>query len=131
MGSISQTYYPVCSIGQLAHAECLEFTLPENLTNQSANTKLMTAEAFVLNWYGNYYVYLNSCPHTHVNLNWSPEQFFDVEFQYIQCSLHGAIFDPQSGLCLRGPCLGESLISFPTIVQDDMVSINLKALDLT
>lgn len=129
MANASQIYYPVCPVEQLVHAECLEFTLPENLTIQNANMKLMTTEAFVLNWLGDYHSYLNSCPHTQVNLNWTPNQFLDVESQFIQCSLHGAVFDPASGLCLRGPCLGESLISLPTVIHDGIVSIDLKALN--
>lgn len=123
----SKTDYPVCPVGKLGHAECLEFTLPEDLTIDSANHRLITTDAFMLNWQGEFHAYLNSCPHTHVNLNWTPNQFLDVESQYIQCSLHGAIFEPLSGICVRGPCLGQSLISLPTVIHDGMVNIDLKA----
>jgi len=129
MSSPHQRYYPVCSLGQLAHAECLEFTLPAELTHQAADTNPILIEAFALNWQGQYYCYSNSCPHTNVNLNWTANQFFDLDTQYIQCSLHGALFDPQSGLCLRGPCLGESLIALPILIQDGVVSVDLKALN--
>ncbi len=43
-------------------------------------------------------VYLNQCPHTGVNLNWQPNQCFDVSEQYLVCNLHGALFQPEDGL---------------------------------
>lgn len=66
-------------------------------------------EGILLRWQGHWYAYRNACPHTGVNLNWMPDQFLDVTRQYLQCSLHGALFEPLSGKCIYGPCLGDSL----------------------
>lgn len=66
-------------------------------------------EGILLHWQGKWYAYRNACPHTGVNLNWTPDQFLDVTQQYLQCSLHGALFEPVTGLCHYGPCVGESL----------------------
>ena len=135
MSTRSQPVYQICSIGQLAHAECLEFTIPKDLLNRTSDSALCTPhtphtlEAFVVNWHGTHVAYLNNCPHTHVNLNWSPNQFFDIESHYIQCSMHGALFNPSSGVCLRGPCLGQSLTSLPTVVDNGMVCIELSKMD--
>jgi len=128
MSTRSQSIYPICSVGQLTHAECLEFTIPKDLLDSAGSPALCTAEAFLVNWHGTYQVYLNSCPHTQVNLSWSPNQFFDIESQFIQCSLHGALFDPSSGVCLRGPCLGRSLTALPVAVKDEMVCVELSAM---
>ena len=127
MTTSANSLFPVCPVGKLDHSQCLEFELPQNLTNDSANQRLITYEAFVLNWQGEFHAYLNSCPHTQVNLNWMPNQFFDLESHYIQCSMHGAIFEPQSGVCIHGPCLGQSLHSLPVYIQDDIVNIDLTA----
>lgn len=54
-------------------------------------------------------VYLNQCPHTGVNLNWQANQCFDVTEEYLACSVHGALFQPADGLCIYGPCRGQSL----------------------
>ena len=51
----------------------------------------------------------NSCPHTGAPMEWKPDQFLDYESEFIQCALHGALFDTQTGECLRGPCVGEFL----------------------
>lgn len=53
--------------------------------------------------------YLNSCPHTGAPLEWQPDQFLDVDNSFIQCAIHGALFRPEDGYCLRGPCAGDAL----------------------
>lgn len=53
--------------------------------------------------------YRNSCPHTGAPLEWLPDQFLDLDNSFIQCAIHGALFRPEDGYCLRGPCVGESL----------------------
>lgn len=62
------------------------------------------------------YAYLNSCPHTGVALEWQPDQFLDLENNFIQCALHGALFTVEKGYCVRGPCVGQSLVSLPVSV---------------
>lgn len=90
-------------------------------------------EGFVIHWQANWYAYYNHCPHTGVNLNWAPDQFFDLENSLLQCSMHGALFEPHSGLCIHGPCLGKSLLSLPLALENDIVYIvlsNIKEFEL-
>jgi len=53
--------------------------------------------------------YRNSCPHTGAPLEWVPHQFLDLGGAFIECAVHGALFDLVEGRCLRGPCVGEVL----------------------
>lgn len=53
--------------------------------------------------------YVNRCPHASTELDWQPGEFFEESGLYLICSTHGAIFEPGSGLCIAGPCRGESL----------------------
>lgn len=53
--------------------------------------------------------YINRCPHTGVNLDWTPDQFLDITGKLIQCATHGALFRIDNGLCTFGPCAGDSL----------------------
>ena len=53
--------------------------------------------------------YLDRCPHTGAPLEWLPDQFFDPDDSFIQCAIHGALFRPEDGYCVRGPCVGQSL----------------------
>ncbi|DBA00801.1 TPA: hypothetical protein N0F65_004706 [Lagenidium giganteum] len=45
--------------------------------------------------------FVNRCPHALLELDMDDGDFFADGF--IQCKAHGAFFDPQTGMCLRGP----------------------------
>ena len=73
---------------------------------------------------GNFvYAYADSCPHTGVELAWLPDQYLDADGMYIQCAMHGALFTPESGYCVRGPCAGQSLTAIPAEVIDGRVLV--------
>jgi len=55
------------------------------------------------------HVYVNSCPHLGVALDWTPDRFLSVDGSRIVCATHGAEFRIADGLCVRGPCLGDRL----------------------
>jgi nitrite reductase/ring-hydroxylating ferredoxin subunit len=111
----------ICEKHQLGHGDCLEFELnlqPETEPGAQKN-------AFVINWRGRFYAYRNQCPHTGITLNWAPNQFLDIQNRYVQCGLHGALFEPDSGLCIHGPCLAQSLASVPMIETELELFIDL------
>lgn len=78
---------------------------------------VLKKDAFLIYFKQRCYAYENSCPHTGVNLNWQKEQFFSLDGLFLQCSLHGALFEPDSGVCIQGPCLGKRLKSINTIID--------------
>lgn len=78
-------------------------------------------EIFVTRKNDLFYAYVNHCPHTGVNLNWREDQFLDIEQQFFQCALHGALFQVENGYCLRGPCVGESLQTVDITIKDDIL----------
>jgi nitrite reductase/ring-hydroxylating ferredoxin subunit len=56
------------------------------------------------------YAYLDICPHYgSTSLPWKRHQYLDGTSNYIVCSAHGALFDIESGRCIRGACVGQSL----------------------
>ena len=69
--------------------------------------------------------YRNRCPHTGAPLEWLPDQFLDLENSFIECALHGALFRPEDGYCLRGPCVGASLEGLELEVVDGRVQVTL------
>jgi nitrite reductase/ring-hydroxylating ferredoxin subunit len=79
---------------------------------------------FVVEVDGSLRGYVNSCPHARLPLNPRPDQFYDFSRTFLFCANHGAHFDPQTGLCLRGPCKGQSLQVFPVTVEGDLVVID-------
>ena len=64
------------------------------------------------------YVYENRCPHRGIPLEWVPDQFLDHSGRLIQCASHGALFLPDSGECVAGPCSGESLTPIARHIAD-------------
>ena len=70
---------------------------------------------------GQFTAFRNSCPHTGAPMEWKPDQFLDNENEFIQCSLHGALFDTQTGECLRGPCVGEFLQKESLLIDNKAV----------
>lgn len=69
----------------------------------------VTAAAFVIRHGGVVYGYVNRCRHVPVELDWQEGRFFDGDSDYLICSMHGALYLPDSGLCVAGPCRGQSL----------------------
>lgn len=65
------------------------------------------------------FVYENRCPHRGIPLEWVPDQFLDTSGQLIQCASHGALFLPESGECVAGPCAGAHLTPVPSHQDSD------------
>lgn len=76
------------------------------------------AELFVVRCGDRVRAYRNHCPHTGAPLEWIPDRFLDLEGELIQCALHGALFRPDTGLCLRGPCVGQRLQPLHLLERD-------------
>jgi nitrite reductase/ring-hydroxylating ferredoxin subunit len=76
---------------------------------------------FVVHRDGVYSAFINSCPHTGVNLEWQEDRFLDLDNTYIQCATHDALFETDSGLCIAGPCVGQSLQAVAIEIIDDEI----------
>ena len=58
--------------------------------------------------------WLNACPHVDgAPLAWRKDAYLSADGQTIVCYGHGAVFDPESGVCVRGPCIGQRLTPVP------------------
>lgn len=55
------------------------------------------------------HAYVNRCPHRGTSLDWAPNRFMSADGQHLQCATHGALFRPEDGVCVLGPCAGEKL----------------------
>jgi nitrite reductase/ring-hydroxylating ferredoxin subunit len=75
-----------------------------------------TLPAFAVRFRGRVYAYLNQCSHIGVELDWMPGEFFDDSGLYLICSMHGAVYQPETGHCRSGPCQSASLV--PVAVEE-------------
>ena len=76
---------------------------------------------FVVLRNGELRAYANICPHLSHPLDMLPDQFFAQEGRVLRCMSHGALFDPDSGLCIVGPCVGKSLLQLKCRVAEGQV----------
>ncbi len=68
--------------------------------------------------------FYNRCAHMELELDWNPGVFFDAANRYLMCATHGALFDPDSGRCVAGPCLGAALVALPVTVVGERVLVD-------
>lgn len=68
-----------------------------------------TCRAFAIRYRGQVHAYLNRCAHVAMEMDWLPNRFFDDTGQWLQCSTHGAVYRPDTGECVGGPCRGRLL----------------------
>jgi nitrite reductase/ring-hydroxylating ferredoxin subunit len=64
---------------------------------------------FFVRYDGRAYGYLNRCAHVPMELDWAEGQFFESSGLYLMCATHGAIYAPETGKCVGGPCRGGKL----------------------
>lgn len=84
-------------------------------------------EGFVVRANGRYFAYQNLCQHLPVTLDLQDGKFFSHDKKALQCHMHGALYDPQTGKCFAGPCEGESLIPLNLIEEEERLVVEIPA----
>ena len=74
-------------------------------------------DVFIVRQGSQVFPYRNSCPHTGGPLDWLPNQFLNLDGDYIQCATHAALFRLDNGHCVSGPCAGDRLTSVDVVVE--------------
>lgn len=67
--------------------------------------------------------WLNVCPHAGRRLDWAPGRFLKSKAGELVCAVHGATFELQGGLCVAGPCRGDSLRAVAVEIVDGDVRL--------
>ncbi|MFT5606577.1 MAG: nitrite reductase/ring-hydroxylating ferredoxin subunit [Parvicella sp.] len=80
-------------------------------------------KGFVVKHQDEIYVYENRCPHLGTQLDWTQGEFMDEDQRYIICSTHGALFEPDSGQCVMGPCKGQCLRALDFQIEDTKLTL--------
>tara|TARA_B100000614_G_scaffold62822_1_gene55694 strand:+ start:5266 stop:5613 length:348 start_codon:yes stop_codon:yes gene_type:complete len=98
----------VCSVHDVADESAREFQVGDQAV-------------VVVKFDGQFHAYLNWCPHLGIELNFMPDQFMDDEGRFLVCANHGALFEPENGHCLSGPCSGDTLTAVPLEVRGEEI----------
>jgi nitrite reductase/ring-hydroxylating ferredoxin subunit len=77
--------------------------------------------AFAVRYRGRVYAYANRCAHVGIELDWLPGEVFDDRREHLVCSTHGALYAPDSGACVAGPCRGGRLERVEVAERDGKV----------
>ena len=94
----------LCALADLAATGCREFRLGGGE---------WPVKGFVVQVPGGARAYVNRCAHVGYPLNHLPDRFLGLDGAVIQCGMHGALFEKESGQCIAGPCCGLTLIALP------------------
>jgi nitrite reductase/ring-hydroxylating ferredoxin subunit len=79
--------------------------------------------AFVVRWHAKPFAYINECMHQATELDWNEGDFFDESGLYLMCATHGAMYAPDSGLCVSGPCRGATLAAVSVSERDGHIFV--------
>jgi len=82
-------------------------------------------DAFAVAFDDEVFAYTNICPHRGTPLDWQPGDVFDESGLYLICATHGAIFSPDTGFCVGGPCQGASLKKIAITVKNELILLNI------
>lgn len=79
-----------------------------------------TTPALVVRWRGAVCGYINRCAHAAFPLDWKG-RVLEKSGRFIMCPKHGAIYEPDSGRCVGGPCTGGTLTALDVQEHDGSV----------
>ena len=99
---------PLCHESALAEGQALGFD-PDH---RGQDTLIL------LRHQGHLHAWANVCPHQGVPMAWRRHAHLNASGTHVQCHAHGALFDPASGLCVQGPCLGQHLRRREIVVDE-------------
>jgi nitrite reductase/ring-hydroxylating ferredoxin subunit len=75
--------------------------------------------AFAIRYRGRVHAYVNVCAHQELELDWIPGAFFDADGAMLVCAAHGALYEPDTGRCRAGPCVGAALTRVTVVERED------------
>jgi nitrite reductase/ring-hydroxylating ferredoxin subunit len=81
-------------------------------------------DGFAVMFAGEVAVFENTCRHIPISIDYGDNQFFTPDGQHIICRTHGAVYEPLSGLCVRGPCEGAKLAPIQFELRGEEIWIN-------
>ena len=78
-------------------------------------------EGFCIRLGDQVHAYLNECAHLPMSMDWDDNEFFTEDGKRLLCKTHGAVYVPETGLCVDGPCPGRTLTRIPVKVEKGSV----------
>ena len=105
----------LCRLDELGATGCREFRLG------SGDWPL---RGFVVRAGTEVHAYLNRCAHLALPLNLLQDRFLTHDGSMLLCTAHGALFEKSTGVCVAGPCSGQSLTRLAVLVAAGCVLLD-------
>jgi nitrite reductase/ring-hydroxylating ferredoxin subunit len=67
--------------------------------------------------------YRNLCKHLPIPIDSGSRRFLAPDGTHLLCRTHGATYRPEDGLCIEGPCQGDSLDAFAVDEEDGVLYV--------
>jgi nitrite reductase/ring-hydroxylating ferredoxin subunit len=109
----------LCGLDEIAEDGLLAIELPAASAIDPDSVLVHRAGSEVRAWF-------NVCPHAGSRLDWAPGRFLRDGSRLV-CAHHGAVFELGAGLCVSGPCRGQSLSPVPVAIRDGDVWLDDEA----
>lgn len=100
----------LCAIGDLADGEARGFRVP------AVDPKIILVRKGA-----RVHAYLDACPHYQPGtpMAWKTNAYLNGNGTRLACHSHGAEFDIETGECVIGPCLGQSLTRVEVEINEE------------
>jgi nitrite reductase/ring-hydroxylating ferredoxin subunit len=82
-------------------------------------------KGFVVRKEGKYFAYQNRCMHLPVTLDLNDDKFFTHDKAHLQCHMHGAMYEMETGYCVAGPCQGARLMPLDLKEEESKVIVRV------
>lgn len=88
-------------------------------------------DGLLVNDNGQFHAYVNRCRHMPTPLDFIRDQFVSEDGRYLMCYTHGALYERGTGVCVSGPCQGESLYRLPVAVDQGEILVSCPQGDIS
>lgn len=112
----------LCASEEVPEGQYLEFRLSRN-DLATIDEHLRPLDLIVTRHLGTLRAWLNVCPHQGRSLSLAPGRFITDDQNRLVCCVHGAVFEPDQGLCVQGPCANASLTSISIAEREGQVYV--------
>jgi nitrite reductase/ring-hydroxylating ferredoxin subunit len=102
----------LATLGELQERKTLTFTYHDEGIRR---------EGLLAYFEGRVVCYQNICRHIPLALDSGDGRFFNAEGTHFICQTHGATYEPLSGQCVAGPCVGASLKKLDVEITRDEI----------
>ncbi len=110
--SLSVKHLQIATSGELRDGQTIKF----QFVRDGERT-----DGFLARFSGEVVAYENKCQHIAINLDSEGGNLFSRDGNHFICQSHGAIYEPLNGLCVRGPCEGETLRKLEIEICDEKI----------